>query len=58
MALDLGPGSNYLIAAIVLGVILLLCAFFGVSLGILAQVLTVAVVVLVVAWALKLFGIL
>lgn len=58
MALDLGPGGQFLLAAIVLGVILLLCTFFGVALGILTQVITVAIVILMVAWALKLFGIL
>jgi len=58
MALDFGPGKGYLVAAIVLGIIILLCAFFGVALGILNIVLTVAIVILMIAWGLKVLEIL
>lgn len=58
MALNLGPGQEYVISAIVIGVILLACQLAGLSLGALGNILYAAAIVLLVVWALTLFGIL
>jgi hypothetical protein len=58
MALDLGPGQGYLVGAIVIGIVLLVAGMFGFALGLLGQILTVVAVILVIAWALKLTGLL
>lgn len=58
MALDFGPGKEFLFAAIVCGVILLVAQIMGFSLGILATILTVVIVVCMIVWVLKVLGIL
>lgn len=56
MALDLGAGSGFLVAAIVIGIVIIVAGVFGFALGLLGQILTIVAVILVIAWALKLFG--
>jgi hypothetical protein len=58
MALNVGPGGEFLAAAIVIGVILLVAQIFSFPLGMLGTILMVAAVVLLIAWVLKLVGIL
>ena len=57
MAFDVA-GKEFLVTAIVCGVILLVAGLMNFTLGVLATILTVVIVVCLIAWGLKVLGIL
>jgi hypothetical protein len=57
MAFDFA-GKEFLVAAILCAVIILVAQVMGFALGILGTILMVVIVVCLIAWALKMLGIL
>lgn len=55
--LDTIPGRQYLAPAILIGVVLLVCQLAAFSLGLLGTILFWVAILLLIAWALALFGI-